>query len=339
MDASNYQQPTAPEKPESFAYDGFEKDGEDDIMEAFLAAYEISKKRWTKQQRNLKENPLANNEDKEQLEDKQAKELEKMLTAFNISDKHSFLLPYEWETESNHPRLEKLTTLIVSQLSKHGKLKLFIKGGDVEFGIWKEETINFLKVVTVDDEGFDITNQLCVSLITKFIPHHNEAKHFLNMALRTKMDEDGKLPPGVLFTTILGEIWQSMRKSQKTKRNQVLAQALQCCYGKDTIETFTKKYDEYLCKRLGVQVVNLYLDSVPALRREYFLNYQEGIPMKIRREVKFDITKDVTWDEFINLFIEAEALLKTWDSTEKKSNQERTNKNGAPPYNNEKKIF
>uniref|UniRef100_A0A0K0FZB6 PGG domain-containing protein n=1 Tax=Strongyloides venezuelensis TaxID=75913 RepID=A0A0K0FZB6_STRVS len=55
-----------------------------------------------------------------------------------------------------------------------------------------------------------------------------------------------------------------------------------------------------ICQRLGVQNVAAYLDSVPSLRREYYINYIECIPAYIRKE-----------RAFLKMFTEAEANLKT----------------------------
>uniref|UniRef100_A0A0K0EBL6 G_PROTEIN_RECEP_F3_4 domain-containing protein n=1 Tax=Strongyloides stercoralis TaxID=6248 RepID=A0A0K0EBL6_STRER len=297
-------------------------------LEVFLASYKVAKKVWSRKQKQLMKNPHSTSTDKKVLLEHQAKELESMLNYFNIKDETSYLIPYEWDNAETHPRLEKLTNIIVNQISKNGNIRPFMKGSNIEFGLWKDDIMKFIKKLTVDEEDYQIDNQLCMSLASKLILQSSEVKSYFDIAMKRRMNEEGRLKQGLLVSNLFNEMWHDMRKSNVNRNSQMLAQQPKWLHGKDTLKTFNKKYNKYLCQRLGVQVVSAFLDGNQVLRREYYMNYQFCIPSSICKEVKFDIYKDVAWDAFLKLFIDAEDFMKTWDRLHhitNKKNHNRTN--------------
>uniref|UniRef100_A0A0K0FZA6 V-type proton ATPase subunit C n=1 Tax=Strongyloides venezuelensis TaxID=75913 RepID=A0A0K0FZA6_STRVS len=162
---------------------------DDSKMVVFLGAYEAVKKKWIEEQRVLTSKPSATEDDKILLGHQQSDELYEMLKFFNVRDDKNYLVPITWGTENSHPRLQGLTNIIVSQLNKNGFLKPFSKGGDVEFGIWKEGTLDIIKSLAVDTEGYNLCNQLCMSFVNNFISKESEISALLKKVLGKRVDE------------------------------------------------------------------------------------------------------------------------------------------------------
>uniref|UniRef100_A0A0N5C294 RNA-directed DNA polymerase n=1 Tax=Strongyloides papillosus TaxID=174720 RepID=A0A0N5C294_STREA len=286
-------------------------------LSVFLGAYEAAKTRWSEQQRELASNPSATQTDRTILVDQQTEELRTLIEFFRVSDDTPYVVPFDWGDGDAHPRLQGLTNTIVGQLSKHGILKPFVKGGDVDFGRWKEKTLRRLKVLAVDNEGYNLVNQLCMSLIEAFIPEQSAATLHLERALAKRVDSNGRLLNGLLLPDLLQEIWLDMRSSQVNRKVQLLAKTPKWITGKDTVVQFNRRYDDYLRKRLGVQNVADYLDKNPALRREYYMNYQSCMPVEYRKEIKFDIHRDLAWIDFLKLFEQEEGFQESFEDTGK----------------------
>uniref|UniRef100_A0A0K0F299 Carn_acyltransf domain-containing protein n=1 Tax=Strongyloides venezuelensis TaxID=75913 RepID=A0A0K0F299_STRVS len=104
----------------------------------FLGAYEAARVQWIEQQKQLSRNPTITDEEKRTLMLNQADELKEMLDFFGIEDKGGYVVPYSWENSQSHLRLEKITSIFVYQTSKNGHIKPFLKGSDVDFGIWRD---------------------------------------------------------------------------------------------------------------------------------------------------------------------------------------------------------
>uniref|UniRef100_A0A0K0FSE0 Sterile alpha and TIR motif-containing protein 1 n=1 Tax=Strongyloides venezuelensis TaxID=75913 RepID=A0A0K0FSE0_STRVS len=255
-------------------------------MIVFLGAYEAAKKKWIEEQRVLTSNSSATENDKILLGHQQSDELYEMLKFFNVRDNKHYLVPITWGIENSHPRLQGLANIIVSQLNKNGLLKLFLKGDDVEFGIWKEGTLGIIKGLAVDTEEYNLCNQLCMSFVNNFIPKESEISALLKKALGKRVDESCRLMNHLFISDHFDEIWHEMRESQVHGKVQILAKMPKWRPGKDTVAAFNKRYDDYLCKRLGVQMVRKYLDTNPALRREFYMNYQMCIPPGYRKEAE-----------------------------------------------------
>uniref|UniRef100_A0A0N5BBX0 RNA-directed DNA polymerase n=1 Tax=Strongyloides papillosus TaxID=174720 RepID=A0A0N5BBX0_STREA len=305
-------------------------------LKMFLGAYEAAKAEWVEQQKQLSRNPNVTDEEKMNLMHAQAGVLTQMLDFFGIEDEGGYVVPAAWENHNNHPRLEKITSIFMYQTSKNGHIKPFLKGSDVDFGIWKDQTINMLRIAAVDDEGFEILDKLCMSATYVFIPRHSEAYEYLRKALLKRTDENGKLRKELLVTDLLDEIWRAMKNSEVNKANQILAKVPQWRHGNDTVIKFNKRFNDYLTVRLGVQVVGAYLDSNPALRREHLLVYKDCIPARVEREVKIELRgkENVSWDEYLHACAEAETALIAADRKEKIKNRQH---NSFPNY--DKKSF
>uniref|UniRef100_A0A0K0FJT9 V-type proton ATPase subunit C n=1 Tax=Strongyloides venezuelensis TaxID=75913 RepID=A0A0K0FJT9_STRVS len=180
---------------------------DDDLkMVVFLEAFTAAKKKWMEEQQVLISNPSATEEDKVLLSTQQSDELQAMLTFFNVTDDKNYLVPITWGSENAHSRLQELTNIIVSQLNKNGFLKPFLKGGDVEFGIWKKETLDIIKGLAVDTEGYNLCNQLCMSFVNNFIPKENEVHSLLKKSLGKRVDESGRLMNHLLISDLFDEI-------------------------------------------------------------------------------------------------------------------------------------
>uniref|UniRef100_A0A0N5BZ40 RNA-directed DNA polymerase n=2 Tax=Strongyloides papillosus TaxID=174720 RepID=A0A0N5BZ40_STREA len=312
---------------------------DDPKMVVFLGAYEAAKKKWIEEQRVLTSNLSATEEDKVLLGTQQSDELQAMLTFFNIGDDKNYIVPITWGTENAHPRLQGLTNIIVSQLNKNGILKPFLKGSDVEFGIWKEDTLGLIKGLAVDTEGYNLCNQLCMSFVNNFIPKESEIYSLMKEAIGKRVDESGRLMNHLLISDLFDEIWLEMRETQVHGKVQILAKPPKWRPGKDTVVAFNKRYDEYLCKRLGVQMAGKYLDTNPALRREYFMNYQTCMPPGYRKEVKFDILSNISWENFLKKYVKAESFLNTLEDTGVEENPHRCRTKDNNDNHTKRKTF
>uniref|UniRef100_A0A0N5BB89 Uncharacterized protein n=1 Tax=Strongyloides papillosus TaxID=174720 RepID=A0A0N5BB89_STREA len=291
--------------------------GEENV-EIFLGAYEAAKKRWADQQKALVRGPNVTEASKTALVKKQTEELQRMLNFYNISERTTYDVPYEWENTTVHPRLEGITKLVLKYLLESKSYKPFLKGSDVDFYNWMTDVMDTIRITVVDEEGFKLANELCMSMTNKFIPRDSEIHLYLQKALRSRVDANGELRNGLMITDLFDEIWQELRNSQVSKKVQVLAKPPTWKYGIDTLGKFNIRYFGYLRQRLGVQNVGAHLDQNLALRKEYYLNYQELIPMAIRKEVRYDVTADTAWDDFITLHLNAESTLKILEDQEKK---------------------
>uniref|UniRef100_A0A0K0FSE2 Reverse transcriptase domain-containing protein n=1 Tax=Strongyloides venezuelensis TaxID=75913 RepID=A0A0K0FSE2_STRVS len=234
---------------------------DDSKMIVFLGAYEAVKKKWIEEQRVLTSNPSATEDDKILLGHQQSDKLYEMLKFFNVRDDKNYLVPITWGTKNPHPRLQGLTNIIVSQLNKNRLLKPFLKGGDVEFGIWKEDTLGFIKGLAVNTKGYNLCNQLCMFFVNNFIPKESEISALLKKALGKRVDESCRLMNHLFISDLFDEIWHEMRESQIHRKVQILSKMLKWRPGKDTVAAFNKRYDDYLYTN-------------PALRKEFYMNYQ-----------------------------------------------------------------
>uniref|UniRef100_A0A0K0FRU2 Reverse transcriptase domain-containing protein n=1 Tax=Strongyloides venezuelensis TaxID=75913 RepID=A0A0K0FRU2_STRVS len=187
---------------------------DDSKMIVFLGAYEAVKKKWIEEQRVLTSNSSATEDDKILLGHQQSDKLYEMLKFFNVRDDKNYLVPITWGTKNPHPRLQGLTNIIVSQSNKNRLLKPFLKGGDVEFGIWKEDTFGFIKGLAVDTEGYNLCNQLCMFFVNNFIPKVSEISALLKKALGKRVDESFRLMNHLFISDLFDEIWHEMRESQ-----------------------------------------------------------------------------------------------------------------------------
>uniref|UniRef100_A0A0K0FPM1 Uncharacterized protein n=1 Tax=Strongyloides venezuelensis TaxID=75913 RepID=A0A0K0FPM1_STRVS len=79
------------------------------------------------------------------------------------------------------------------QNSKNSHIKSFLKKSDVDFDIWRNQSINMLRIAAVDDEDHEILDKLCMSANYVFISRHSEAYEYLRKALLKRTDENGKL--------------------------------------------------------------------------------------------------------------------------------------------------
>uniref|UniRef100_A0A0N5BMH8 RNA-directed DNA polymerase n=1 Tax=Strongyloides papillosus TaxID=174720 RepID=A0A0N5BMH8_STREA len=327
-------------QPAPFAF----QQGEETV-EIFLGAYEAAKKRWADQQKALSRRPNITATDRTALVNKQTEELRRMLSFYNISERTTYDVPYEWEDTTVNPRLEGITKVVCKYLHESKNYKPFLKGSDVDFYNWKTDVMNTIKILVVDEEGFKMADVLCMSMLNIFIPRESEIHLYLQKALRSRVDRDGKLRNGLLITDLFDEIWQELRNSQVSKKVQVLAKPPTWKYGVDTLMKFNIRYFGYLRQRLGVQNVSAHLDQNVALRKEYYLNYQDLIPMAIRKEVRYDVTADTAWDDFIALHLNAESTLKILEDQETKQKRatekvkpKSKGNNNFPKSNNFKKF-
>uniref|UniRef100_A0A0N5BYR6 RNA-directed DNA polymerase n=1 Tax=Strongyloides papillosus TaxID=174720 RepID=A0A0N5BYR6_STREA len=297
-------------------------------LRAFEAAYEIYKEDWATQQQELINNPNTKPSDKTALVDAQILQLQELLKFHNMGKEAAYIVPIEWNEVSEHPRHKEITNIVVAKTHENGgDIKQFIKGGDIEFGIWMRTTLNLLRVVTYDDEGYRLANQISMQLVDRFIPGHSDAHKYLQLLMAKRCDSNGRLRNNLLICDLFEDIWTEMKNAQVHKKVQLLVKPPIWRHGKDKVENFNHRYDKYLSQRLGVQLVSAYLDSNPALRREYYINYMDCLPKYIRREVKYDITVHTPWNVFLNIFVNAAADLDSDDDDKHKIKNAHNNDN------------
>uniref|UniRef100_A0A0K0FT55 DUF1376 domain-containing protein n=1 Tax=Strongyloides venezuelensis TaxID=75913 RepID=A0A0K0FT55_STRVS len=208
---------------------------------------------------------------------------------------------------------DELTRML--QFYNNGNIKPFTRGGDVEFGKLMVSVLGYIKFRTVDSEGFKIADQL-----------YSDAYSYLQKVMEIKVDRNEKLKNNLCISDLFEDIWTEMKDSQVHKKVQFLAKNPVWKHGKDNLEGLNKRCDKYLSQRLGVQNVAAYLNSVPLLKRKYYINYIECIPAYIKKEVK----------AFLKMFTKVKANLKTLEIDFKSHNAHNSDNKSKryPNYNN-----
>uniref|UniRef100_A0A0K0E4M1 CRAL-TRIO domain-containing protein n=1 Tax=Strongyloides stercoralis TaxID=6248 RepID=A0A0K0E4M1_STRER len=287
----------------------YEETSKNVTMANFDTILNIRMTQWRAEQKLLTIGRSASQEEKEKLINTQCAELQELLRLCNVPKTRKVLLPIIWDTKEVDPIHQEVKKKIKHHLKKGIFIKPFKKGSAVDFNIWKDSLTFILTVIAETDYAFDIFNKICVQFIDKLIPHYSDAQKYMILIMPGFYDETGKIKFGTTFTAITEAILSKMRTSRTISITQMLAKKPYWNKNFDNVTKFIKKYESYLRQRLNINVVSNYLDNSEPLKKAEFLNFLDAIPPIIRREVRLDFNKNMTWTEFTDQFVKAEVML------------------------------